>query len=70
MARCVHNDVDAAAFRTWSAKLAGLRWEMITKFCAEVPRWMLVFVAFWFSLILILGCSSRTLIHAKLSCFE
>lgn len=35
VAKCVDDPTDAAYFKTWSAKLAGLRWEMIPKFCSE-----------------------------------
>ena len=36
VSKCVSNPTDAELFKTWSAKLSGLRWEVITKFCGEV----------------------------------
>lgn len=36
IAKCCDTPADEACFRTWGAKLAGLRWEVIVKFCAEV----------------------------------
>ena len=35
VARCCVATADAQIFKSWSAKIAGLRWEVITKYCAE-----------------------------------
>lgn len=38
VATCIDRPEDAEPFRTWSAKISGLRWEVITKFCSEATR--------------------------------
>ena len=47
--RCVPIQKDADVFAAWGAKLAGLRWEVITKFTGEEPglNWGLEFTQWW-----------------------
>ena len=35
VALCVHDEDDAALFKTWTASLRGLKWEVLVKFLSE-----------------------------------